>query len=77
MAVKQGLLLSNPAARVETPKIKRPEIHYSSLEELQTLFQLSEGTRLEVLIKLAGFLGLRREEIMGLAWDCVDFEKKK
>ena len=29
---------------------------------------------MEVLIKLAGLLGLRREEIMGLTWEHVDFE---
>lgn len=77
MAVKQGLILNNPAERVEAPVIKRPEIHYYSLEQVRALLQLCEGTRLEVLIKLAGLLGLRREEIMGLTWDCVDFENKK
>lgn len=76
VAVRQGLLLDNPAGKVETPKLKRPEIHYYSLEELQTLFRLVEGTRLEVLVKLAGLLGLRREEIMGLTWDCVDFQRQ-
>lgn len=76
MAVKQGLLLFNPAEKVEPPVVKRPEIHYYSLEELQMLLHLSEGTRLEVLIKLAGLLGLRREEIMGLTWEHIDFEQK-
>jgi len=69
--------LDNPAQRVEPPKVKRPKIHYYSLEQLQTLLSLCEGTRLEVLIKLAGYLGLRREEIMGLTWNCVDFEHRQ
>lgn len=43
----------------------------------QQLLQLSEGTRLEVLMKLAGLLGLRREDIPGLTWDCVDCPEKK
>ena len=77
MAVKQGIILSNPASKVEPPTVKRPDIHYYSLEELRKLLELSEGTRLEVLIKLAGLLGLRREEIMGLTWDCVDFENHR
>lgn len=76
VAVKQWLILVNPASRVAPPKVKRPDIHFYSLEELQTILQLSEGTRLEVLIKLAGLLGLRREEIVGLTWDHVDFEHK-
>lgn len=76
MAVKQGLLLSNPAEKVEPPVVKRREMHCYSFEQLQQLLKLSEGTRLEVLIKLAGLLGLRREEIMGLTWDHIDFEQK-
>lgn len=76
-AVKQGLILTNPASRVDPPKSKRPDIRYYSLEQVQQLLKLSEGTRLEVLVKLAGLLGLRREEIVGLKWEHVDFERKK
>lgn len=77
MAVRQELILTNPASRVDPPKTKRPEIPFYSSDEVQKLFQLSEGTRLEVLVKLAGLLGLRREEIVSLTWDRVDFENKK
>lgn len=77
VAVKQGLILSNPAQNAEAPHTERPDIDYYSFKDLQKLLQLAEGTRLEAPIKLAGFLGLRREEIMGLTWNCVDFEAKK
>ena len=77
LAVRQGLLLHNPVERVEAPKLKRPDIHYYSMEQVQALFALAQGTRLEVLVKLAGILGLRREEIMGLTWDCVDLERRE
>lgn len=76
MAVKQGLLLSNPAEKVEPPVVKRREMQCYSFEQLQQLLKLSKGTRLEILIKLAGLLGLRREEIMGLTWDHIYFEQK-
>jgi excisionase family DNA binding protein len=76
-AVRQGLILINPAERTEPPRTTRPDINYYSLEELERLLKLCEGTRLEILIKLAGYLGLRREEIMGLTWDHVDFERKQ
>ena len=76
-AVKQGMIMSNPAERVEAPKVRRPEIHFYSLEELQRLLRLCGGTRIEVLVKLAALLGLRREEILGLTWDCVDFHQKR
>ena len=32
------------------------------------------GTRLELVVKLAGYLGLRRSEICGLRWENVDLE---
>lgn len=76
-AVKQGILLSNPAERVEAPKPHPPEIHYYSMENLQRLLTLCKGTRIEVLVKLAGLLGLRREEILGLTWDHVNFHSHK
>lgn len=75
-AVNQDLIFRNPAERVEPPKHRPPTIHFYAEEDLQRLFQAAEGTRLEVLIKLAGYLGLRREEILGLKWDCVCFETR-
>mgnify|MGYP002231060280 CR=1 FL=1 len=36
-----------------------------------------EGHWLELIVKLAGSLGLRREEICGLRWSSVDFELRK
>lgn len=36
-AVRQGIILSNPAQRVDAPKVRRPEIHYYSMEDLQRL----------------------------------------
>jgi len=76
-AVKQGVLLANPTDRVEAPRVTQAEIHFYSEAELQKLLQLSENTRIEPLVKLAGLLGMRREEIMGLTWDCVDFDANR
>ena len=39
------------------------------------LFCASEGTPLEVAVKLAGCLGLRRSEICGLKWCNVDLKR--
>ena len=40
------------------------------------LFEALSGTSLEPVVKLAGYLGLRRSEICGLKWDNVDRERK-
>ena len=44
-------------------------------EELQRLFQVVKGTRLELPVLVAAFYGLRRGEVCGLKWDAIDFER--
>ncbi len=41
---------------------------------MQRLLNLPMEGWLHVAVYLAGYLGLRREEICGLRWDCVDLE---
>lgn len=74
-AVKQDVIYKNPADNVEPPKHVEPTKSFYDASTLAKLFKLCEDTRLEAPIKLAGYLGLRREEICGLKWECVDFEK--
>lgn len=76
LAVKQDVLLKNTMDKVEAPKVKQTDINFYSPENLKTLMEAVEGDRLEVVVKLAGYLGLRREEICGLKWDNVDLEKQ-
>lgn len=76
LAVKQDVLFKNTMDKVEAPKVKQKEIDFYSPAELKTLLEVVEGDRLEVLVKLAIFLGLRREEICGLKWESVDFDNK-
>lgn len=74
-AVKQDVIYKNPADNVEPPKYVEPTKSFYNSATLAKLFKLCEDTRLEAPIKLAGYLGLRREEICGLKWECVDFEE--
>lgn len=76
-AVRQDLLLRSPTERVEPPRAVQFEAHFYSPQELKQLYALVEGHWLEVIVRLAGSLGLRREEICGLRWDSVDFERRK
>jgi integrase len=75
-AVKQEYMLKNPLEGVDRPKKKKHEASIYTPEQLQTLFRLVEGDRLETAVKLGAYLGLRREEICGLKWDDIDFEKR-
>ena len=73
-AFRHGILPDNPVDRVEPPRLCSPRQYFYTPEQLRTLFQAVEGTRLELVVKLAGYLGLRRSEICGLRWENVDLE---
>ncbi|MBQ6358918.1 MAG: site-specific integrase [Clostridia bacterium] len=45
---------------------------YVQKDEIETLIDAARGDSCELQILLALWLGLRRSEIMGLHWDCVD-----
>ena len=76
MAVKQEILQRAPTEQVEPPRPVPYEAKFYGPEDLKRLCALSEGTWLEVVVKLAGGLGLRREEICGLRWPSGDFAKR-
>lgn len=76
IAVMQDVLARNPTDRVEPPKFKRPEPHFYDVESLLRLLDAVKGTRLEPVVYLAGYLGLRREEMCRLRWKDVDFQGK-
>lgn len=75
-AVKQDQLPVSPMDRVEPPKPHQKETPFYDREQLRRLFSLVEGHWLELAVKIAGEMGLRREELCGLRWDCVDFERQ-
>ena len=75
-AVKQDMLRVSPMDRVEPPRPKLYEADFYNPEELKRLYALLKGRRLELPAKLAGSLGLRREEICGLKWENVSFQRR-
>ena len=60
---------------VSLPRKSRPQKEYLQLEEIGRLLEEAGGDDCEIGILLAVWLGLRRSEILGLCWDCVDEEK--
>src|SRR5699024_4251742 len=58
--------------RTTLPQKKRSEIKIPSKEELQKILQASQGTRYELPILLAVWLGLRQSEIVGLKWEDIE-----
>jgi len=75
-AVRWQLITSNPAKRVDPPKVERKEA--ASLDDDQTLYMLSllegEPLKYQTAIYIAVLGGLRLGEIVGLIWDDIDFD---
>jgi len=76
-AVRQELIHRSPTERVEPPHVVPKETNFYTADDLKRLYQLLKGHRLELVVHLAGSLGLRREEICGLRWESVDFDQRK
>lgn len=75
-AVTNEIIPYNPSDRVERPKLKRYEAAFYSKDELDKLFEIFKGDRMELVVYIGAYYGLRRCEILGLKWSAVDFEKK-
>jgi integrase len=75
-AVEHEVLQKNPAKTVSVPKSSKYKADVYNKEEIEKLFELVKGTDLELAIHILIYLGLRRGELIGLKWSCVDFIKK-
>lgn len=75
-ARKQELIVRNTAEYALPPSSSQPEHHFYDSETMYRLFELLSGTSLEPVVKLAGYLGLRRSEICGLKWSHVDRQNR-
>jgi len=73
-AVKTDMIPQNAAMKVDRPKKNDFQPVFLDAAELQHLFEILKGTKLELPVLTAAFYGLRRGEVLGLKWDAIDFE---
>lgn len=59
---------------IQLPQVIRPKKRYIQPEEIGDLIHAVSGDKHEIPILMALWLGMRRSEILGLCWDCVDEE---
>ena len=78
-ALQQAVLLNyiryNPTTACVLPKIVKKEIHPLTDQQTAQLLNLLKGGKYEIPLTVDLFTGLREGELLGLMWDCVDFEK--
>ena len=75
-AFKEERIDANPFDRVGRPKKNKFHGENYSEEELLTLLQLARGDVIYPAILLAGAMGLRRSEALGVRWSRIDWEKR-
>jgi integrase len=75
--LRKRIVTQNVADLVQKPK-KEPFLpRYYTLDEMKELLEKVKGTQLELAVFLGCHYGLRREEIIGLKWDAIDFQYHK
>ena len=73
-AVAIGYLRFNPSDACILPRTVRKEIQPLNRQQIIAFLQEIQGHRHQVLYTLALFSGMREGELLGLMWECVDFE---
>lgn len=74
-AIDLDYIPRNPAAKCVLPKQERKEIKPLDDAQATALIRAAAGTRIENMIPLALFTGLRISELLGLTWSAVDMDR--
>lgn len=75
-AYREKIIRENPFMFMDEVKTENKEKACFTTDEITALLKSVEDTQLEVPVFLAVYLGLRREEVLGLRWKDIDLEKR-
>ena len=74
IAVQIGYLTKNPTNACILPTVHQAEIHPLDTPDLKKLLTSIQGDEHAALLTTVIFTGMRSGELIGLTWDCIDFE---
>jgi integrase len=73
-AERDELLLRNPAANAEPPRVPKSRLRPFAPEQIQALLYAAHGDRFESAYVLALTTGMREGELLGLRWQDIDWQ---
>lgn len=76
LAMRQGLILTNPVPAADAPKAEKESREPFTWEQVGKLIKHAEG-EWKTAIMLGAFTGQRLGDCTSLTWDCVDLEKQQ
>ena len=74
-AVEVGYLRYNPADACKLPRIEKSQIKPLDDTAIAAFLSEIQGHPFERIYLIDLFTGMRQGEILGLTWDCIDFDK--
>lgn len=75
-AIRLELIDNNPASHIKHKKTEQYIAKYYNETELKQLFDVVKGDIIEPIVLVTAYYGLRKEEVLGLKTDAIDFENK-
>jgi integrase len=80
-AIENEIIIFNPVSKAkklrqtENPKVQRIKLKPFNTKEIKSILSVCD-TQDRNMIATLFFTGVRAGELIGLKWDCIDFEKK-
>ncbi len=73
-AIKLQYIKYNASEACVIPKVERKEISPMDEKDIAKFLEAIKGDKYEDVFFVTLFTGMRQSEVLGLTWDCIDFE---
>lgn len=74
-AITMGYIAKNVSDYCELPKVNRKEMSIIADSNIAPFLHAIKGDEFEDAIFVTMFTGMRESEVVGLTWDCIDFDE--